>query len=191
MIACNILFSFLFSFVSQFVISQPQKLPGTQIAFQLSNAEWALADTMETESGMRVYAYKRTPILDKDSTSIIPNIAFLVEKVDTGADIIEYSMQKRSAMAFDVEKVFNYLDNDPIIHHRYAVGYKGHYAQQGLEHTIYVVHLIDENWGMQIICDATTDVFPQCEPEFLKFLRSIKSLAPSSRKVESNTVKVK
>jgi hypothetical protein len=191
MIARNIFFLFLSAFAAHSGIAQPQKLPGTQVTFQLPNAEWTLADTMETESGLRVFSYKRTPILDKDSTSIIPNIAFLVEQVDTGTDIVVYSMQKRIAMPFEVDKVYSHDDSNAIIRHPYAIGYKGHYTQKGLEHTIYIVHLIDENWGVQIICDATSDVFPKCDSEFLKFLRSIKSHAPSIRKVESDTINVK
>lgn len=43
-----------------------------------------------------------------------------------------------------------------------------------LNHTVYVVHAINEDKGLQIILDTTTDTFPAIDTEFLQILKSIR-----------------
>lgn len=48
-----------------------------------------------------------------------------------------------------------------------AVGYKGTYIDQAsLSHTIYVVHAINVDRGVQIILDTATETFPTIDVEF-------------------------
>ncbi|HEY3874884.1 MAG TPA: hypothetical protein VGM92_05375 [Candidatus Kapabacteria bacterium] len=187
----SLLFIISIAALTHVAYAQTQKLPKTKLAFDLPGADWSLADSMKTKTGMRIYSYKRAPITDSEGRNIIPNIACLIEKVPKETDIVEYSAEKRGQVPFDVKEVYSSLDSNAVIHHPYAVAYKGTYTRDDLEHTVYVVHLIDENWGVQIICDATTEVFPICQPEFLKFLRSIRSSAKSNRTMEQHTVEEK
>jgi hypothetical protein len=89
-------------------------------------------------------------------------------------DVVTYSVNKRASGAFDVTKMFTH--DDGIINYINAVGYKGTYSDQGsLNHTVYVVHAINEDKGLQIIMDTTTDTFPTIDTEFLQILKSIRN----------------
>lgn len=55
-----------------------------------------------------------------------------------------------------------------------AIRYKGTYQDNGTEHTIYIVHLINMDKGVRVICDIASALFPKYESEFLKTLISIK-----------------
>jgi hypothetical protein len=88
-------------------------------------------------------------------------------------DIITWSVNKRGSAPFDVDKVF--IHGDGPINFLNAVAYKGKYVDEyKLEHTVYVVHAINNNMGIQVIFDATTSVFDQVDKEFQTTMKSIR-----------------
>lgn len=153
-------------------IDLTQDLKEARIKIDLPNDSWALADRSENK-GMVIYSYKRKPVDDRDGRHIIPNMAVIIEDVDKKMDAVTYSALKRSQVKFDVSEVFTH-EKGPIKFEN-AIGYKGTYTDSGgLEHTVYVVHAINERKGIQFICDATTDVLAQVEDEFRRALKSIR-----------------
>jgi len=59
------------------------------------------------------------------------------------------------------------MTDDGIINYINAVGYKGTYIDKtSLNHTVYVVHAINEDVGLQ--------TFPTIDTEFLQILKSIR-----------------
>ncbi len=148
----------------------------------------AQSQKLPIDNGTMVYSYKRVPIIDSDGRSIIPNIAFLVEAVSDSADVIEFSLEKRIAVPFEVKSMFDWQNVNPIMSFRNAVGYIGEYTQNELAHTVYVIHLVDENCGVQVICDATSQVLPLCNSEFLKLIRSLKTTSHDPRRTKTTTV---
>lgn len=126
----------------------------------------------QEQNGFIIYAFKRDPIQDSAGRSIIPNVAIVIENVDPKMDIVTYSVNKRGNDAFHVDKMF--FPGDGIIDLVNAVAYKGSYTDKyNMKHTVYVVHAINDNKGIQIIMDTTTDTFPSIDPEFRKILKSI------------------
>ena len=164
------LFSFVaFGFKSD-ALTQDIKEGGVKI--DLPNDLWSLSDKQKKNS-MAVYIFKRKPIGDPDGRQIIPNIAVIVEDVDKNMDAISYSVLKRTNIHFEVVKV--YTHEDKLIDFENAIAYKGTYVDKGdLEHTIYIVHGINERKGLQFIFDTTTNVLSQVEGEFLASLKSIR-----------------
>jgi hypothetical protein len=65
-----------------------------QIEIDLPNEEWFLTDKIENK--ITVYWFKRNPIVDNEQKRVIPNIAVLVDDVDEGMDITNYSIAKRT-----------------------------------------------------------------------------------------------
>ena len=170
---------------------QTQKISEAGIRFDLPNSSWSLKNKQE-KNNLTIYFYKRVPITDNESRQVIPNISFIVETVPDTTDIVVYSMQKRSVVPFDIKEVFTYQDKNPKINHKYAIGYKGTYTDKGgLPHTVYIVHLINKDKGVQVFFDATTEVFPFCESEFLKAMRSITNIneAADKRHLTTETIK--
>ena len=143
-----------------------------KIKIDLPNESWFLADKQE-DNGMTIYFFKREPIEDPEGRQIIPNIAVIIEDVEKDTDAVAYSALKRSRVNFEVSEVFTH-EKGPI-RFQNAVGYKGKYVDKGgLDHTIYVVHGINGNKGLQVICDATTNIFDKMEDEFLIALKSVR-----------------
>jgi len=69
--------------------------------------------------------------------------------------------------------MFTYEDG--TINYINAVGYKGTYIDgASLSHTVYVVHAINRDRGLQIILDTTTETFPTIDAEFLQILKSVR-----------------
>jgi hypothetical protein len=127
----------------------------------------------QEQNGFIIYTFKRDPIRDSSERNIIPNVAVVIENVDPKMDVVTYSVNKRGNAAFDVDKMF--IHGDGIIDFVNAVGYQGSYIDQNnLKHTVYVIHAINGDKGIQIIMDTTTETFPSIDPEFRKILRSLR-----------------
>ncbi len=142
------------------------------ISINLPNSKWHLTDSEENNS-RAVYIFKREAIIDNSNTQIIPNIAVIIEDVDENTDVIEYSIVKRTKTPFDVSETF--IHGDGKLNYKNAVGYKGTYKdQRSILHTIYVVHAINKNKGIQLILDTTSETFAEIDPEFLAVLKSLK-----------------
>ena len=148
-----------------------QEFDEAKVKMDLPNDSWSLAD--KRSGSMTAYIFKRQPIEDSSGRQIIPNIAVLIEDVDKKTDAITYSASKRIKTPFEVSDVFTHEKGTLMF--KNAIGYKGKYVDQGgLEHTVYVVHAINEKKGLQIICDVTTNILDKVEPEFLAALKSIR-----------------
>ena len=140
------------------------------IKIDISDSVWHLQPRQE-QNGYVIYVFKRDPVVDSAGRNIIPNVAVVIEDVNPKMDIVSYSVVKRGKCGFDVDKMF--IHGDGIIDFVNAVGYKGSYADK-MEHTVYVVHAINGNKGIQIIMDTTKETFPVMDPEFRRILKSIR-----------------
>ena len=162
------------------VYGQTEKLSKADIEFDLPNKKWELKDRQEDKNLLVLY-YKREPITDEEGRQIIASIAFVIETVPDTTDLVIWSMQKREIKAFDVSEVFTSNSKSAKLKHKYALGYKGSYTDNGgIAHTIYVVHLIHAGKGVQIFFDITSELFPQYETEFLKTIRSIRNTSENA-----------
>ncbi|HVT84178.1 MAG TPA: hypothetical protein VHD35_03205 [Chitinophagaceae bacterium] len=172
-------FLILLAFASAVYTSYSQDSSGLSYSFKeagisikLPNSKWYLADSEENNS-RAVYIFKREAITDNSNTHVIPNIAVIIEDVDENTDVIEYSIVKRTKTPFDVSETF--IHGDGKINYENAVGYKGSYTdQRSILHTIYVVHAINKNKGIQLILDTTSETFAEIDREFLAVLKSLK-----------------
>ena len=166
-----IIVALLFSTLMISASAQNKKIKEADLSFKLPNEKWELKDSQKA-NGKVVYFYKREPIIDSKNRSIIPNISFIIEDVDKSTDVVLYSAQKRLSAPFDVKEVFTYEDS--LINYKNAIGYKGIYSDKnGIEHTVFVIHLINEDKGVQIFFDITTELFSEYEDEFITTMQSI------------------
>jgi len=149
-----------------------ENLKEANIKIDLANDSWFLADKQETR-GMTIYFFKRKPIEDNEGRQIIPNISIIIEDVEKNLDVVTYSALKRSKVNFKVREVFTH-DNGTIKYEN-AIGYKGSYVDKNeLDHTVYIVHGINGEKGLQFIFDVTTNILDQVDNEFLTTLKSIR-----------------
>lgn len=166
-----VVFFFLFYSGELYATDSVYLFKEAHLKLDIPNSHWHLQPRQE-QNGFVIYVFKRDPILDSSDRKIIPNVAVVIEKVDTNMDVVTYSINKRANNAFYVTQMFTH-DNGTI---RYvnAVGYKGTYTD-AMSHIVYVVHGINGDQGFQIILDTTTETFPAMDAEFLGILKSIRA----------------
>jgi hypothetical protein len=141
-----------------------------KISFELPNTYWALTNKKEIND-KEVYYYKREPINDSLGRQIIPNISFVVEPIDKKIDVITFSAIKRGQVSFDVIKVLT--NEDGFFKLKNAIGYKGTYTDKFGEHTVYVIHTINNKKGVQIIFDVLSELFKEMDTEFLYSMKTL------------------
>ncbi len=161
----SIILLFSLASYSQELISE------AKLTINLPNDKWTLNNKAD-ENGMQAYIYKREPIIDSLNRSIIPNIAVVVEDIDPNLDVVTYSALKRNQTPFDITKVF--IHDDGYISFKNAIGYKGLYSDDIGDHIVYMVYLINNKKGVQVIFDSLSCLYKEVDPEFLLTLKSIK-----------------
>ena len=142
-----------------------------KLSLDLPNDKWELKGKQD-KNGMQVYFFKRESIKDKLGRDVIPNISVVVEDVNKKLDVVTYSALKRGQVNFEVDKVF--IHDKGLFDFKNAIGYKGRYKDQFGEHTVYVLHAINNKKGLQIFFDVLTGLFEDLDAEFKYTLKSIK-----------------
>lgn len=166
-----LIFFILFFFNNSFA---QELIEEAHITLNIPKDTWELYEKNNYENKI-LYAYKRKPVYNKDSIRIIPNIALIIEAVDPMMDVVNFSGIKRFLRQFNIEETFTH--EDPRISFESCIAYKGNYEdERQLHHTVYIVHAVYKNKGVQIIMDSTTDVFHLVEDEFIAVMQSIKEI---------------
>jgi len=141
------------------------------ITVSLPNKSWKLHEEKESANSY-VCIFKRAALKDTAGNDVIPNIAVISEPVDASIDVVSYSIRLRNKTGFKV--THSLTSSDLKCPYKNLIAYQGTYTdRKGLQHTIYVIYMIKNNVGIQIILDTTTDLFPICDKEFKKFMKSI------------------
>ncbi len=165
-----IFFGLIISFNSNAQI----KISEANIQFILPDAFQKILPKKDLGNGRCAYTYKRNSIINKDGVNVIPNIGIITETVPKDIDLIEYTAKKRIDVPFQVLDVFANDAKGSNLTCENSIGYKGYYNGRTTKHIIYVIHLINNNCGVQIIMDATEDVIIDCEGEFIEVMKSLK-----------------
>lgn len=149
--------------------------------------KWSLIQLpSDLRSGRGGFMYSRKAIVDNAGVSVSPKVAFIFEQVPPIPDaldaatvsdyVILYSLNVRTRWTIPttIDKVYSPGDN--LFPWKKAIGYKAHY-NDNMEHTIFLVHgLVNDNgktYGVQVIMDSTSSVFPEVETEFIAMLAQI------------------
>jgi hypothetical protein len=118
--------------------------------------------------------YKHNGIKDDEGRNVIPNMAIIYERLPESTDAIRYSIAKRIGQTYDVKAVRSWQDG--FLTHRNGVAYEATYNDpqvRGLLHKVFVAHMVNEQTGVQIICDSTEGVFPKVEADTRQFVKSV------------------
>ena len=121
--------------------------------------------------GTRLVMFERNPITDKQGRKVSPVIALIVEPIADSSDVVTYSVMKRMDVPFDVSKVIG--DDTTAFSYRNAVGYEGTYTKEDVKHIVLIAHMRHKEAGIQIICDATDEVYHMVEKDFRLFIKLI------------------
>lgn len=133
---------------------------------------WKVAEEQYDSDRKRgLIMFNRSPIKNPQGVLVAPVIAVVYEAISNDMDLVRYSVQVRTRVPFEVDKMF--LPKDGGFTYANSLGYEGHLDQEGVKHTLLIAHMVYKNVGVQIVGDSTTDIFPQVESDMRQFMKSI------------------
>ena len=159
-------------------------IPEAKITLMLPNSQWP-ALTREIIGKRILYSSKRASITDKVGGKVIPNIGIILESIPESIDLETFSaallgdLQGASIQDMQPLRILNnyhFGGADRIIPSKNMLGYKATYKDESsIVHSVYVIYIVSNNCGIQVIFDATAELFPECSSEFLKIIRTIQT----------------
>lgn len=140
---------------------------------QLPYSKWsAIGEFNNQQMKKTIFSYRREGITDKSGTNVMANISFIFEKTNY-IDINAYSDSSMSQAPLTVKSKFT--AGSGLISLKNAIGYRGvSIAQDGVEHTIVLVHALSAQKGMQVILDIPSELYPKVKSEFNAALKSLR-----------------
>lgn len=155
------------------------KINQANMFIKLPNDEWRLANN---QNGSQIgYVFKRTAVIDGQGNSIIPAIMVYVDDAkDYKKDVTLYSINKRAPFmrrGVKIDSTLIPMDKGFPLPYKNAYFMKASYTEKGLDHILYMIHIINKNdKGIQIYLDMTNSITDKCEEEFWTTIRSIKEI---------------
>lgn len=150
------------------------------MSFRLPNEKWRLVDS--GGSDVKRYVFNREELTDSLGRSSAAAIVVAVEDAKNyNGDLILYSTSIRvdlsNNIAIDIKEVLSWETKDWPLPYKNAVFYKASYSENGLEHLLYMIHIINKhNKGIQIYMDMPQSLAAGYEHEFIDFLKSVKEV---------------
>lgn len=146
------------------------------LTIQMPNEEWSLSNKREEDPTS--YIFKRNSIVDNEGRAIIPAIMIFIEDASKyEQDVIKYSLAKRlqfQGRGIKVDKVMIHENKDYPISFKNSVLTMCTYSDNGLDHILYMVHMITEdNQGIQVYMDMTKELADDYSDEFWTAMKSI------------------
>lgn len=142
-------------------------------SIQLPSNKWSpIGEFFNQQANKSIFSYRREKLMDKSGLAVMANISFIFEKVPH-IDVYTYSAQLQLQVPIDIKTKFT--STSGLMSLKNAVGYIGTSVDQdGIEHTIILIHALNSGKGMQVIMDITSELYPQIQGEFKKALKSLR-----------------
>lgn len=133
--------------------------------------KWSAGDKqVDKKRGTLLISFLRSPIKDSEGRLIIPTLSFLCEKLPKDLDPIRFGLKYRS---YEVRETFTHESGKLTL--KYAIGYLGTITgSDKIERMLYAVYAVNGDDGVQIVAEATLEVFPQVDDEIQTMLKSVK-----------------
>lgn len=156
-----------------FNYAHSEEIDIVKIKFELPNSDWKLTKQHKLKD-MDWFYYERDAIENSEKIKIVPSISFIVEDIDESMSLLAFTKAKNEQAKFYINKVFTNKDNEKLLNIDSAVGYRGiYFDKSNFEHTVYIIHFKNNQKGVQIVFDITSDVFTKLDDEFIKVMRSL------------------
>jgi hypothetical protein len=152
-------------------------IPKYHIRFELPNDKWAPAP--ETDSSKGIYFFKREEVKDSHDRFIIPAIMLYIEDASKyHQDVVEFSITKQIPFrkrGLTTDTMLIQTKKGYPLTYRNGVFWKTSYTANGIDHILYMAHIIDKHdQGIQLYLDMTKDLGDQYEKELLTTIHSLK-----------------
>jgi hypothetical protein len=126
------------------------------------------------QPGRELYIFYRSNVSSTDSNKEYPRIGILFEAIPSDVDVKTYS-EEVLARGHGADVVINEtLDAKKLgLSVNTAIAYKTSFISESVEYTQYMIYVIYQTTGIEIIMDSQTETFSGFESEFLYFLKSL------------------
>jgi len=147
---------------------------GHKIAYSMPDSSiWHIVQNSNPNNGNKgVLMFKREPILDSQKRSIEPIMAIVYESVPDSIEAIEYSAALIGNKPFRIkhELLGGYPDYSSDMH---SAVFRGEYLRDSEKHIVLIGYILSEHVGVEIIADATDEVFSKTEADMAAFIKSV------------------
>ncbi len=131
-----------------------------------------IKDEAPTNEKKVILMLKHLPFKDSSGNSIEPILAIVYEKVSQHLDVIEYSISILSEKPYNIQR--NILGGYPqYSKDKHSIVFKGNYERDGVKHVVLLGYILNDNIGIEIIGDATANIFNLVEKDFIVFIKSV------------------
>ncbi len=166
----------LLCFAIQSVIATEIKIFDVTLSYDAPDENmWNLpSEKFDVSRNVGSIIYTRDSIIDDDGNPIAPVIAIIYEKLDSDSiDAILYSLnvRMRPGLSFKIDSI--HAATDFNMKYLNGVVYDAYYIKGGYKHEVFVVHMVKDTIGIQIICDSTESIYSKVMNDMLKFIRSV------------------
>jgi hypothetical protein len=137
------------------------------------SSSWKLIKEVDPSDGSKgARMFKHRMMVDSKGRFIEPIIGLVFEKVLDSIDVIEYSVGVLGHKPYTIERELlgGYPDHSSDKH---SVVFRGDYSNRGVHHKVLLGYIFHNNIGIEIIADATKDVFRRVESEMKAFIKSV------------------
>ena len=120
--------------------------------------------------GVLMFKHKAMDVKCSDC-KVEPIIAVLYEVVSDSIDAVEYSANYLGTKPYQLD--YSLLGGYP--EHsgdKQSVVFDAKYVRDEVEHTIILTYITNNNFGIEIICDSTTEAFPLVEDQMRTFVKN-------------------
>ncbi|WP_155907141.1 hypothetical protein [Lunatimonas lonarensis] len=143
------------------------------VQFELpDSSKWKLIQDIPPERSKKgIVMFKHKPLIDSQNRPVEPIMAIIYEKLNDTLDVVEYSAGLIGTKNFNLtwHLLGGYPDysNDPQ-----SAIFKGTYERNSIEHTVFIGYIKRDNFGVEIICDRTSEIVPELDNEMTTFIKS-------------------
>ncbi len=146
-----------------------------KISFEIPDkTNWTMvSDDIAGANAKGALIFKHKPIMDSKKRPVEPMIAVIYEKIAENIDVIQYSAGILGDKPFKIKS--NLLGGYPdYSSDKHSVVFSGEYVRENVKHKIFLGYILCNNVGIEIICDATDEVYSKVESDFKRTLKSFR-----------------
>lgn len=130
-------------------------------------------DEINPNKSKGVLIYQHVPITDSKGRTIEPVIAFIYERQNSIVDPVKYAEAALAKKQFN-PKYTRQGGYPQYSSDKHSAVYAGEYTRDGIKHKVVLGYICCNSIGIEIVCDATDEVFKNVEADMTAFLRSVK-----------------
>jgi hypothetical protein len=132
-----------------------------------------IRDDIAPDKSKGVLVYKHTAIIDSKGRSIVPGLIVNYEIVRNKLDAKQYSVKALYDKKYKPNR--KYIGGFPVFSSdKHSAVYMGDYTMDKIKHTVVLGYFCYESIGLEVVGDATEEVFHKVQTDMMEFIKSVR-----------------